>query len=70
MSSIDNAKRTMGWVPQNARPRCGNCARVEVNDSLRYSRPELRCTRGGFYTQPSAICNQHEPMALAGGANA
>lgn len=67
MSGIDNAKKAMGWVPANARPNCRNCDRVEVGDALRYNRPELLCTDGGFFTQAYAICDKYTPMMLTGG---
>lgn len=68
MSTIDNAKKTMGWLGANARPCCRNCEHVKVSDALRYNKPELFCTKGGFYTQPYAICDQHTPMMLTGSA--
>lgn len=67
MSTIDTVKKCMGWVHPNARPCCRNCASVEVSGALRYDRPELRCTEGGFFTQAYAICDRHTPMALTGG---
>lgn len=68
MSGIENARMGMGWVSANARPCCRNCEHVRVSDALRFSRPELLCCKGGFYTQPHAICYKHEPMLLTGSA--
>lgn len=63
MSSIDNLKHAMGWQHPTLRDRCTNCLHSEVSDGLRFSRPELRCTKGGFFTHPNAVCKQHEKDA-------
>ncbi|MDT3707455.1 MAG: hypothetical protein ROZ09_11555 [Thiobacillus sp.] len=59
MSGIDNAKKGMGWKAQNERAACRNCKRAEFEKPISVDRaPSLRCTPGGFYTQPYAICDQ------------
>ena len=71
MSGIENAKKGMGWVNANARPACGNCAKVNQAQAPEgYAKwyPSLRCGPGGFLTTRYAICDQYEPMMLTGGA--
>jgi hypothetical protein len=67
MSTIDNAKIAMGWVHQNSRASCGNCARVQMEAPLTANKPIYRCGMAGFITPRYAICDQHTPMTLTGG---
>lgn len=68
MSGIDNAKVAMGWLHQNARPACDNCAHKKLEEAVCFNcRPNLRCNKGGFLTQRFAVCDQHTPLRLTGG---
>lgn len=68
MSTIDNAKKGMGWVHPNVRPGCGNCDKVVAsNVSGGFLTPTLRCKSGGFLTNRNAICDKHVPMFQTGG---
>lgn len=69
MSSIDNAKKAMGWLNANARAACGNCAQARSETTcLGNSSPRLWCKQGGFLTTRYAICDQHLPMLLTTGS--
>jgi hypothetical protein len=65
MSTIDNAKKAMGWMHPNQRQSCGNCQHVVVSESHRM---ELRCKPGGFFTPRYAICDDYVTMALTDGS--
>lgn len=68
MSTIENAKRSMGWVAPQVRPACGNCDHVDVELGMDPGNASYRCRAGGFWTARFAICERHVPLRLTGGA--
>lgn len=68
MSGVDNVKRAMDWMHPNDRQSCRNCQHAEVAAILRFSRPELRCRQGGFFTSLYAICGEFTPVVFKGAA--
>lgn len=56
MSSIDNAKAAMGYIPAKQRAACSNCPNAEFRDCIH---PTWWCTPGGFLVGPMAICDKH-----------
>lgn len=71
MSTIDNAKKALGWVHSNARPACGNCAHVKTEKvDQSFGSVAYFCNEGGFCTPRYAICDKHEPLFQTGGTRA
>lgn len=57
MSSIDNAKAAMGYVPAKQRQSCANCIHAEARDCIH---PTWWCNLGNFLTSPLAVCEKNE----------
>lgn len=63
MSSIDNAKAAMGWVPATKRQSCRNCTHGEECIAERmppFDTKSWECKLGGFKTSAGAVCIKHE----------
>ena len=58
MSSIENAKVVMSFVPAKKRPSCSLCEHAEERDCIY---PTWWCTKGGFLTSALAICAYCQP---------
>lgn len=65
MSTIQVAKRGMGFQSAGERDGCKNCQHAEqhyVDRMPPYDRAGWRCKKGGFMTSAMAICQKHQPI--------
>lgn len=59
MSTIENAKKAMGWQHANQRERCATCAHRDMSGPVNgLLREPVRCTKGGFITSSFSVCDQ------------
>lgn len=58
MSTIENAKRAMGWKHPNQRERCATCSRSNASANSHLLREQIRCNKGGFITTSFSVCNE------------
>ncbi|MDA8254161.1 MAG: hypothetical protein M0Z99_00750 [Betaproteobacteria bacterium] len=59
MSTIENAKKAMGWKHANQRERCATCAHRDMSGSPSAPlREPVRCKKGGFITSAFSVCDQ------------
>jgi late competence protein required for DNA uptake (superfamily II DNA/RNA helicase) len=62
MSVIKQTQALMGYMSASRRASCGNCAKVEIDESQREQTSIFYCTAGRFCVSKMATCAQHQPQ--------